>query len=149
MNWNDLEIKSTSKFLKIEDGKPQTIRLIGEGSERVIHGFGKEETVCSGNGCLICSSGSENSAPKQRFKANVYNWTTNKVHLWDFGPGIAKQLKEIAKSLASEQKDMESIDLKISVSGTGMQKKYTIMPWPSTKELPPGLAVYDLDSIPF
>lgn len=144
-NWDSIEIKSTGKFLKVESDKPQTIRLIGDGSSRIVHGFGKDETSCSGNGCALCAEGSE---AKQRFKANVYSFTQGKVFLWDFGGGIAKQLREIAKNLKTDGKTMDDVDLKISVSGSGLQKKYSIMPWPKQKELPAGLALYDIE-IPF
>lgn len=145
--WDKVEIKSNGKFLKIENDKPQTIRLVGDGVERVIHGFGKDETRCTGAGCLQCSEGSE---AKQRFKTNVYSFTMGRVFIWDFGGGIAKSLKEIAKNLSTDGKTMDEVDLKVSVSGSGLQKKYAIMPWPSTKPLPMGLAVYDLESgVPF
>ena len=147
MSWDKLEIKSTGKFLKIENEKPQTIRLIGDANERVIHGFGKDEVSCTGSGCTLCAEGKE---AKQRFKANVYSFTQGRVFIWDFGGGIAKLLRDIAKNLGSDGKTMDDVDLKISVSGSGLQKKYAIMPWPSSKELPSGLALYDLnEGIPF
>lgn len=144
--WDKIEIKSNGKFLKIENDKPQTIRLIGDGQERIIHGFGKDEIKCLGNGCIQCQGGSE---AKQRFKTNVYSFTQGRVFIWDFGGGVAKSLKEVAKNLATDGKTMDDVDLKISVSGSGLQKKYSIMPWPSTKPLPAGLAVYDLEEINF
>lgn len=142
MSWDNIEIRSVGKFLKVESDKPQTIRLIGDGVSRVIHGFGKDETKCQGNGCSLCSEGNE---AKQRFKANVYSFTQGKVFQWDFGGGIAKQLKEVAKGLSGDGKTMDDVDLKISVSGSGLQKKYSIMPWPKQKDVPMGLAVYDLE----
>lgn len=144
--WDKIEIKSNGKFLKIDNDKPQTIRLIGDGQERIIHGFGKDEIKCLGNGCVQCSEGSE---AKQRFKTNVYSFTQGRVFIWDFGGGIAKQLKEVARNLSTDGKTMDDVDLKISVSGSGLQKKYSIMPWPSSKPLPSGLAVYDLEQLPF
>lgn len=139
-----MEIKSNStKFLKIDEGKPANIRLIGDPVARVVHGFGKDEIECIGEGCEKCLNEKDNP-PKERFKANVYNWTLGKVQVWDFSAGMAKQLREIAKSLNSEQKSIEEVDLKVSASGSQMSKKYTILPWPSTKELPPGLALFDI-----
>lgn len=151
MNWSGLEINSTGKYLRIESNSPQTLRLIGEPTSRVAHGFGKEEGRCTGNGCERCAEGKKGDEPKQRFKANAYSFNNGKVFIWEFGSGIAKQLREIAKGIEADGKTMEDIDIKVSVSGTGMAKKYSVLPsFSAPKPLPPGLALYDLDgSVPF
>lgn len=148
MDWGNLEIKRSNKFMTVDEQNPQQVRLIGDAVERFEHGFGKEASVCQGEGCLKCKQGDE---AKQKFKMNVYNWTVGKVQIWNFSAGVAKQLKGIAKSIASEDKGMDDVDLKISAAGTNKDKRYTIIPWPSTKTLPTGLALYDLEDsgIPF
>jgi hypothetical protein len=140
-NYGDIDVKSSSKFLKIESGVPHQVRLLGDAFEKNIHGFGKDQVTCGGEGCIQCADGSE---PKQRFKANVYDHTLGRVMIFEFGASVGKQIREIAKTLAQDQTDITNVDLKISVSGTGMQKKYMVMPWMPPKALPTGLILHKL-----
>lgn len=144
-NYGTQEIIKNSKFFKA-DSKSQTIRLIGDSFERRIHGHGKEATPCVGEGCAQCANASPTN---QRFKANVFNWNSSKVQIWDYSPAVAGQLQAISLNLKTDGADIVDVDLKISAAGEGMQRKHTIMPWPSSKALPPGLALYDLEEAPF
>lgn len=146
--FGNLEIKSKSKFLRIEAGQPQDVRLLEESpKERIVHGFGKEAEDCAGEGCQQCSAGDE---PSQRFTVNVYNHTLKKVQLWEFGGGIAKQLKNIAKTAEEDKQSILDIDLKADAEGSNKSKKYKITPRMTNKPLPNNLVLLSTDGdIPF
>jgi len=134
MSYTDIEIKSNNKFLKIESGVPHDIRLLNDTpDEKMIHGFGKDAIPCDGNGCAECAGGSE---AKQRFSANVYDFTVKRAMLWEFGAAIAKQLKAIDTTLSEEGKRITQIDLKVEATGQNMQKKYMVTPRTTGKPLP-------------
>lgn len=140
MSFSDLKIKSGGKFLKIEAGEPHDIRLYSdEPIERIIHGFGKEASLCSGPGCMDCSSGDE---VKQRFLVNVYDHNTQKVQIWEFGTMIAKQLKSLAITLKEEGKTLIDVDLKVEASGSDKNKKYMVTPRMTAKPVPTGLMLH-------
>lgn len=141
-NYGDVQIKSSSKFLKIESGAPQhLIRLLGDALERTAHGFGEDEVLCAGENCPECASGSE---PQQRFRCNVYDHNLKKVMVWNYTAAVGRQLQTVALSLHADKTDITDVDLKISASGQNMQKKHLIMPWVPAKIVPPGLKLYDL-----
>lgn len=148
MSFNNLEIKSNSKFLKIEAGTPQDIRLLQDTPmERSIHGFGNTATECEGENCGLCAQGEE---AVQRFSVNVYNHTARKVQVWEFGPGIAKQLVSLSKALEEEQKNITDVDLKADAEGSMKSKKYKITPRMTTKPIPPELKLLPLEgTLPF
>jgi hypothetical protein len=140
MSYGDLEIKSNSKFLKIESGVPHDIRLLSESPEsKVMHGFGKEATVCEENDqCLPCQEGHE---ARQRFSAQVYDFLLKRVLTWEFGSAVAKQLKAIDNTLQEESKKITQVDLKVEASGEKMQKKYMVTPRMTSKVLPPEVEI--------
>lgn len=136
MPFSDLDIKLTGKFVKIEAGVPHDIRLLEDTpDEKIVHGFGKEATICDGEGCLQCVEGHE---AKQRFSVNVYDHTVKKALTWEFGATIAKQLKAIDTTMREEGKKITDIDIKVEATGEKMQKKYMITPRMSAKPLPEG-----------
>lgn len=142
MGYGDIEIKSSSKFLKIETGTPHDIRLLSKDpGSRVIHGFGKDEVECLGEGCPNCLDGDPKKQPKQRFTAEVYDFLLKKIMTWDFGASVAKQLKAIDVTLREEGKSITQVDLKVETSGQNMQKKYTVTPRMSSKPLPPEIEI--------
>lgn len=137
MSYGDLEIKSNSKFLKIESGFPHDIRLLDETpEERIVHGFGKDAITCLGEGCTLCISGDE---PRQRFFANVYDHTVKRPLSWEFGAAIAKQLKAIDTTMSEEGRKITDIDLKVEATGEKLAKKYMVTPRMSAKALPDGV----------
>jgi hypothetical protein len=149
MGYGDIEIKSNGKFLRIESGQPQDVRILDESpTVKVVHGFGKDAVSCTGEGCFKCQDGSE---AKQRFTTNVYNHTTKRVMIWEFGTGIAKKLKELDKSLSEEGKTLMTVDLKVDATGSNMTKKYSVTPRMTTKPIPEGLVLHklDRDDLPF
>jgi len=146
-NYADITIKSNTKFLKIEEGIPKTIRLLGDAVETMVHGGGKDEIICNGANCLKCA---ENDEPKQRFNTNVFDHGSQKVMIWKYGPGVAKQIREVARLLADDKVDITSVDLKVSATGSQMQKRYTVMASPQSKQVPSGLKLHELQGdIPF
>lgn len=151
MGYGDIEIKTVGKFLKIEAGVPRDVRILNDTpGQKLLHGFGKETVPCGGEGCLICEKGTE--PVRQRFVTNVYDFTTKRVLLWEFGSMIAKQLKKIDESLSEENKKITDVDLKVEATGSGMNTKYSVTPRMSSKQVPPGLTLHpfgDKEEIPF
>lgn len=148
MSFSDMEIRNTGKFLKIESGQPRLLRILEESpTVKILHGFGKEATTCAGEHCMECAAGRE---PSQRFTVNVYSHDFKKVMLWEFGSGIGKQLKEIAKTMKSQDLDITEVDLTVSATGSNMTKKYMVQPMVKSKPVPEGLALHKTDQdIPF
>ena len=154
MSYADTEIKQTSKYLKIEEGKPMVIRLMDDPPLEVMkHSLkgavdGKFQVTCKGDDiCELCQDGQD---PVQKFITNIYNHTLHKVQLYEYGPMIAKALKKIAVNLAEEELDIMNFDLKVEAEGSGMQKKYTVTPRTTALVVPPGLMRIKPDSdLPF
>lgn len=140
-HYADLEIKSNSKFLKIEAGHPKQLRLLGDSVATTMHFAGNKYQECLGPVCVHCEEG---IAPSVRHKANVFDHEIQRVMIFDFTPGVAKQIRQVAQSLAADKTDITDVDLKISVSGAGIDKRYMVMPWMPPKPLPPGLILHDL-----
>ncbi len=135
--YGDIEIKSNSKFLKIESGTPHDIRLLDDApTVKLLHGFGKEATECIGEGCELCIDPAEGEEAKQRFSSEVYDHLLKRKLTWDYGPGIAKQLKAIDVTLAEEGKKITDVDIKVAATGSMMAKKYTCTPRMTSKPIP-------------
>lgn len=146
MSFADVEIKSSGLFLKIESGKPVTIRLLqGTPYARVIHGFGKTAVNCDGKGCLSClSDDAEFKKSKQRFKVNVYSHDSQKVMIFDFGPGLTRQFQTTEKNLKAQGLEIVDVDLIIDAAGEKEQRKYQVTPMIKSKAIPVGLVLHDL-----
>lgn len=140
MSYADVEIKSNSKFLKIESGIPHDIRLLDETpEENIVHGFGKDAITCQGEGCTECLTGDE---PRQRFSCTVYDHTVKRKLTWEFGAAIGKQLKAIDTTMSEEGRKITGIDLKVEATGEKMSKKYMVTPRMSAKPLPEGIVPF-------
>ncbi len=125
-SYGDIEIKSNSLFLKIVEGSPQEIRLLDETPTEVMkHSDGKQTVICKGSGCEWCAEGKK---PRQRWITNVYNHTTGRVQLFEYGAQVAKAFQAIAKSAQEEETDIMDIDLKIEVQGSRLETKYSVTP---------------------
>ncbi len=138
-SFSDIEIRSTGKFFKVESGHPVVIRLLSDSpEERVVHGFGKEETECVGDSCAKCAEGSE---AKQRWSVHIYNHETKRPMVWDFGAGVCRQLAGVYKTLKAQELKITDVDLMVDSTGEKMQKKYQITPMMKSKPVPEDLEV--------
>lgn len=153
MSYADQEIKTNSKFLKIEQGAPMVIRLLDETPVEVFkHQIkpgvdGKFQVLCEGpETCSMCQDGHE---PSQKFVVNVYNHTLHKVQLFEYGAMVGKAFKKIAVNLAEEGQDILSYDLKIEAEGASLNKKYSVTPRTTSLPVPPGLAKIKINDLPF
>lgn len=147
--FTDLEIKSNSKYFKVKAGEPHDARVLSETPSTFMVHQGPQTTIpCNGGICTYCAKGAE---VKQRFKANVYDHNSQKVLLWEFGTMVAKQLRSLAKTLAEEGKTLLDVDVKVEVSGSGLDTKYMVTPRMTSKEIPKGLKLHPLsdEGIPF
>lgn len=152
MSFADIEIKSSGMFLKIESGKPATIRLLQDDPySNVIHGFGKNSVKCQGEGCPSCAdTDPEFRKAKQRVKVNVYSHDDQKVMILEFGPGLLRQLKTTEKNLLTQGLKISDVDVIIDAAGEKQQRKYQVTPMIKSREIPSGLVLHDLKGdLPF
>lgn len=155
-NYGDIEVKTSSIFLRIEAGQPKDLRLLDdEPTEFMKHTIQQEGGAiksfnCPGpETCEYCQSG-KHKPPKQRFMVNVFDHGSQQVMLFEYGAQITKQIKSIALSLKEEQKDVMEVDLKIEATGSNMGKKYSVTPRMTVKEIPSDLKKHVITKdIPF
>jgi len=151
-NYSKMKVYTNSLFLKVVEGRPQTVRLLDpEPTEQFQHTLeGPKMVSCSGEGCFHCNDGVKKS---QRFVANVYSHTDSTVYLWSYGPSVAKDLIAIASSLEKDGEDILNHDLEVSVTGTGLQKKTKTQVRMKSQPVPQGLKRHEIkskkDEIPF
>ena len=150
MSYGDIKIKSNSKFLKIESGQPRDIRLIDETPyETMKHSTETGQIICTGENCTLCADG---LVPAQKFITNVYDHGAKRVLLFEYGTGIAKQLKSLAVTLEEENKSILDVDIKIDATGSQKTKRYTVTPRMSSKPLPEGIIRHKIEgenALPF
>lgn len=146
MGYDNPDIKSQGKFLKIESGDPHDIRLLNPEPFEIIEHFSPAGSFeCKGDICGACKDGDE---PNQRWVTNVFDHNTKKVKIFKYGAMVAKALKSIAITLSEEGKSIMDVDLKVEATGSNMQKKYTVTPRMTSKTVPSGLELFPID-IPF
>lgn len=112
MTYGDLEIPNSSKFLKIEGGKPVDIHVLTP-SEAVK----KIKMYYDGKVYVEILEG--DPLPKDikletRFVIQVFDRSDQQVKEFKFGPNIAIGIKEIAKVLELDGQTIHDIDLRIS-----------------------------------
>lgn len=141
MSYSNMDVKSKSKFLKIVSGEPQDVRLLDDEPKEIFeHANGKLAPIeCTEPMCDSCSAGIEK---RQKFVTNVYNHTAKMVQIFKFGASIAKQIKNIAKTLEEEGVSIMDKDLKLEASGEGISKKYTVTPRMTSKPVPEGINLF-------
>lgn len=149
--FGDVNIKTNTKFLKIDAGDPHDVRLLNqEPTEIYKHNFPPptKPVLCGGPTCPHCESGNE---PGQKFITNVYDFNFSKVKLWEYGSMIAKQLQAICKTLGEEGRQINDVDLKVEATGANLAKRYQITPRGTSKPLPKGLELLEIESgdVPF
>jgi len=151
MSYADHAIIKNSIFLKIDQGNPQTIRLLdGDPTEQFQHKIGEKLEACKGEMCGYCDNG---HSKQQRFVTNVWSHNDQKVYLWSYGPGIAEELKQIALALEKDEIDILNTDLEITAKGSGLQKKTKVQPRLKSQEVPKPLKLIRIgpkeEEIPF
>src|SRR4051812_6524082 len=135
MSYADLKVDS-GKFLKIEAGRSVDIHILTESKDVVVrynHGFGKEQLSCSGDACNMCADGEKRS---QRFAINVLDRADSKVKIFEFGPMVAGQIREIAEMLKEDNQTVHDIDLRIKKIVEGEKTSYITMQRPSAGKIP-------------
>lgn len=147
----DQEIKVNSKFLRIKADKDHDVRLLNqEPSEIFKHQLPPpaNPALCVGEEtCPYCQKGDD---PTQKFVTNVYDHTDGKVLIWEYGSTVARQLQAIYRMLQEENRQINDIDLKVSVTGSGLTTKYQVTPRMNAKPLPKDLKIHKLEGdVPF
>ena len=142
MSYSSMDIGGSGKFLKIGSGETVQFRILSkEPFKKMIHRGDKSSTPCIGSGCANCQDG---DMPKTRWLINVFNRKTKKVNILEFGPVIAKQIKNIAKMLEDEGNTIFQVDLRINATGEGLNKTYTVLTKDTSDQVPEDLKLYDL-----
>lgn len=144
-------IKSNSKFLKIEAGQPQDVRILDDAPTEVFKHQVKTGSPLDCVGASSCFRCMEGDQPMQKFITNVYSHSLGKVLLWEYSGGVAKSLKAIATTLEEEGKNILDVDLKVDAQGSGKDKRYSVTPRMTSKQVPPGARPYKIgiSDIPF
>lgn len=145
MSWSDLKVESSGKFLKIEGGSFTDIHILDEHPKKeLIHGFGADKVSC-GEGCHLCDDPSlpEEMKQKERWKTNVLDRRDGKVKIFEFGPSVAMQIRDISKMLAEVDQTVHNVDFRISAS-SGKPKRYNVIQKPMNMAVPPNLKLWPL-----
>lgn len=145
MSFSEQQVRP-GKYLKLESGKAQEIRILNDSPiETITHGFGETESECQGEHCQKCQDGDESI---QRFSTNVYSHDFQRVMIWKYPPTVHRQLVAIEAECSEAKKSLKDVDLKIETSGSNKTKKYQVTMKIATKAVPGGLSLYRLD-LPF
>jgi hypothetical protein len=142
MGYGNAKIIKNSIFLKVEEGKPHTIRLLdSEPTEQFQHQINGKLVNCGGDLCTNCTEGLPR---QQRFVTNTYDHSEGRVLLWSYGPGIAKSLMNIALGLEKDEESILDHDLEVSATGTGLQKKTSVQVRLKSQLVPAGIKLHSI-----
>lgn len=141
MSYAELKVDS-GKYLKIEPGRPVDVHVLTKSEDVVVkynHGYGKEQMPCTGVGCDSCAEGIKR---QQRFIINIYDRSDQKVKIFEFGPMIAGQIRDIAEMLKESNQTVHDIDLRIKKTVEGEKTSYMTMQKQMLSEVPDGLNLH-------
>ena len=147
MSWDNIQIENTGKFLKIEGGSFVDIHILDEHPKKeLVHGGGKDRVDCMGEGCNLCDDPdtSDEMRRQERFKTNVLDRKDGKVKIWEFGGGVAGQVRGIAQMLAESEETVHSVDFRITATGSQKSKRYTVIQKKMISPVPEGLKLHKL-----
>ena len=131
--YDNLNIKKSSKFLKLEAGDIAKVHFITkEPVEILIHWVDSKKNVCNGDACALCQEG---VALSQKWKVEVIDRSDGKIKEFEFGPGISKEIKPIAKMLRTIDKTIHDYDFMINVTQDGKYLSYKVMQCDMPKEI--------------
>lgn len=139
------KIVKNSIFLKVEQGQSHTVRLLD--ATPVVqwqHKIGDKLVSCSEASEGTCVHCDEGHSKSQRFVANIFDHTDQRVMLWSYGPTVAEELKSIALSLEKDEEDILDHDLELSATGSGLQKKTKVQPRMKSQPVPGGLKLIEI-----
>jgi hypothetical protein len=142
MSWESMEINSNSKYVKIKGGETADIHILDEHpTKKIIHWINGEKSECAGKQCLNCSDGVE---AQERWVTNVLDRRDSKVKLYEFGPGVARSIRDIAQMLDEEGQTIHSVDLRIKVDGSGKNTKYSVLSKAMSGSIPNNLELHKI-----
>lgn len=152
-NYGKKKIIKNSLFLKVVEGAPHTLRLLdGDPTEQFQHNINQKLVPCTETLDGTCVHCEEGHSRQQRFVTNVYSHNDGRVMLWSYGPSVAEELKAIALSLEKDETDILEVDLEVSATGSGLQKKTKVQPRMKSQILPTGLKLIEIkrqDGVPY
>ena len=126
---------ATSSWLKIEEGKPVTVRLLSHSITFKNHWISSEnknyDCVGIDNGCKWCEVG-EKIRHRWAYLALLRDDKAPAVKVFEMGFMIFGDILEFAKD--DDLGDPRSYDLKISRKGQKLDTEYTTYPSPKTKD---------------
>lgn len=134
MGYTDMEIESSSDYIKLTPGEAVTFHILSESpSKSVVHWVNRQRTGCTGKDCDVCAEGNK---PKQRWTCEVWDRKEKRVKKFEFGASIAGQIRSIAEMLAENQQTVRDIDLRIKTTGSGLETEYSVLHVPVNGQIP-------------
>lgn len=87
---------------------------------------GKKRTVtCGGKGnCPLC--GVEGVQNKVGVTFVIYNYTTQKVELWETSMALSKQILALKENASEMDKDILDMDINVNATGKGLERRYAV-----------------------
>lgn len=144
--FSEMETDTDSKFLKINPGESVQFHIISQEPKKSIsHWINGKKFECEGDPCEYCSSGNK---PRKGWKMRVFDRNSKTVKVYEFGPQVAAQIKNIDEILTENQQSVHDVDLRIKREGSGaLDTEYFVNQVPMKEPVPAGLI--EDDSIPF
>lgn len=134
MSFANIDVETSSDFIKLKAGEVVTFHILSETPDKkIVHWVNKKKVVCSGAGCQACIDGDK---PKQRWTADVWDRKDQKIKKLEFGAAIASQFKSIAEMLAENAQDIHQVDIRIKTSGSALETEYSVLHVPKSGSIP-------------
>ena len=147
MGYSDIQIDSSSDYVKLTAGEVVTIHILSRNPEKtVIHWVNKKKELCPGEGCENCETGNR---PKARWLISVWDRKDKKVKKMEFGAMIATQLKGIAEMLSENSQTIHQVDIRIKTTGSDLTTEYSVLHVLMSGEIPQDIQDKFSSQIPF
>src|SRR3990167_2909585 len=142
MGYDNMKVEGMGKFLKVESGSFVDVNIITKNPyEFYQHGGGKDKVICTCEDCSLCADPSipEEMTKQKRWKINVFDRKDSRVKIFEFGGGVARQIRDFASLLKESDQTIHGIDLRIKAEGANKAKRYSVMQKGPAMPLPEGL----------
>lgn len=104
------EPKEGGLYLKLKSGEPVTLRVL-----------------------TLDPVASKDKWGNTRYAFVVWNWNENRAQILQKGGSVLKQLVEIHRDDSFDA--LNKIDIKVTVTGEGLETRYSILPLPKARQL--------------
>lgn len=135
-SWDDV-VKSSGSgdYVETKEGKPAMVHILGGAPRKIAEHWNtkKEFRECAGPGCEFCGDLASWGKVRTAFSVPVYNFVTNKEGVLKKPYSVFKTIKETREAYNG---DLSNVDFRISVEGSGLETKYSVIPVVPTKFKP-------------